>query len=64
MQLLRPGGMILIDNVLWSGRTADPEITDEETVCIRETTQHINADSRVIATILPFSDGIYQIVKN
>jgi predicted O-methyltransferase YrrM len=58
LQLVRPGGLIAIDNVLWSGRVADPEESDESTVAIRELNDAIAADERVDVSMIPLADGL------
>lgn len=58
LELLRPGGLIAIDNALWSGRVADDSITDENTVAIRALNAHIAADPRVEAAMLTVGDGL------
>jgi predicted O-methyltransferase YrrM len=63
LQLIRPGGVILIDNVLWSGNPADENIQDEDTVAIREFNKHLHADERVMISMLPVADGITLALK-
>lgn len=58
LELIRPGGLIAIDNVLWSGRVANPEDTDKRTVAIREFNQKLYQDSRVKISMLPLADGL------
>ncbi len=58
LQLLRTGGVILIDNVLWSGRVVDPSEDDEETEALREISRHVYEDSRVDLSMLPLGDGL------
>lgn len=58
LTLLRPGGLIAIDNVLWSGKVADPNTTDNETQAIREVNQRILQDERVDLSMLPIGDGL------
>jgi predicted O-methyltransferase YrrM len=58
LQLVRPGGLIAIDNVLWSGRVADPAETDESTTAIRELNDAIAADERVDVSMIPLADGL------
>jgi caffeoyl-CoA O-methyltransferase len=58
LQLLRPGGLILIDNVLWSGRPADPQEDDEDTVAIRQLNAAIHQDERVDVSLLSIGDGL------
>ena len=55
---LRPGGVILVDNVLWSGRVADASVADDDTNALREFNDRIAADDRVDTVMLPLSDGL------
>ena len=55
---LRPGGLILVDNVLWFGRVADPAEQDPQTVAIRAFNSLVAADARVECVMLPVSDGL------
>jgi caffeoyl-CoA O-methyltransferase len=56
MLLLRPGGLIVADNVLWSGRVLDPQ--DEDTRGIVSFDQHVQADDRVENVCLTVRDGM------
>jgi O-methyltransferase len=58
LHLVRPGGLILIDNVLWSGKVADPGVNDPDTVAIRELNAKIATDPRVEACLLTVGDGV------
>lgn len=58
LQLVRSGGLILIDNVLWSGKVADPEVRDQDTVAIRKLNAKIATDTRVEACLLTVGDGV------
>ena len=58
LQLLRPGGVVLVDNVLWSGQVADPKQQDEDTRAIRALNDKIHADQRVDISLLPMADGL------
>ncbi len=58
LQLLRPGGLLLIDNVFWDGAVADPEDTSAETAVIRALNTKILADARVSAATVPIGDGL------
>jgi O-methyltransferase len=58
LQLVRPGGLIAIDNVLWSGRVADPADRDESTDAIRTLNAKIAADERVDVVMVPIADGL------
>jgi predicted O-methyltransferase YrrM len=55
---LRPGGVVLLDNVLWSGNVADESVDDENTVAIRAINDHVATDDRVEAVMLPIADGL------
>ena len=58
LKLLRPGGVMLIDNVLWSGSVADPSIKDEDTSALRALNTKIMADARVDLVMVPICDGV------
>jgi caffeoyl-CoA O-methyltransferase len=60
---VRPNGLILVDNVLWSGAVVDPERDDKNTVAIRAFNDLVAADDRVESTILAVSDGLTLIRK-
>jgi caffeoyl-CoA O-methyltransferase len=55
---LRPGGVIVFDNVLWMGHVADPDDRSESTVAIRALNDLVARDERVEAVMLSVSDGI------
>lgn len=58
LTLVRRGGLILIDNVLWKGKVADSTITDSNTLVIRDLNEKIFADDRVTLSMLPIGDGL------
>jgi predicted O-methyltransferase YrrM len=58
LKLLRAGGVMLIDNVLWSGSVADPSIKDEDTSSLRALNAKIMADTRVDLVMVPICDGV------
>jgi caffeoyl-CoA O-methyltransferase len=60
---MRHGGVILVDNVLWSGRVVEDEDQDDDTVALRAFNDHVAADDRVDVVMLPISDGLSFIVK-
>lgn len=60
---VRPGGLILVDNVLWSGKVLDDKKTDQKTSFINTFNQLISTDSRVEKLILPIRDGLFLIRK-
>ena len=58
LQLVCPGGLIAIDNVLWSGRVADSNIQDNRTVKIRDFNQKLHQDKRIDLSLVPIADGL------
>jgi len=63
LALLRPGGLLVIDNVLWNGQVIDPSIKDADTQAIRRLNEKIHADPRVSISLLPIADGLTLAVK-
>ncbi len=55
---LRSGGLLVADNVLWSGRVVDPRGTDDDTEAIRRFNDHVAADDRCDTVMLPVGDGV------
>ena len=64
LQLISPGGIILVDNVLWPGNVADENIQDEDTVAIRNFNEHVKNNDRIMISMLPLADGITLAMKN
>jgi len=58
LELVRPGGLIAIDNTLWDGKVADPTVTDPDTLAIRALNEKLHGDNRVALSFLPFADGL------
>jgi caffeoyl-CoA O-methyltransferase len=58
LKRLRPGGLVVVDNVLWSGDVVRPEKQEEDVVAIRRFNDLVAADSRVESVILPVADGL------
>ena len=58
LKLVRKGGVIAIDNVLWSGAVINPEINDVDTVAIRELNEFLAQDERVSLSMVPTGDGL------
>ncbi len=58
LALLRPGGLIMIDNVLWGGSVADPADTGADTVAIRELNAALHTDDRIDLSLVPIGDGL------
>lgn len=63
LQLLRKGGVMLFDNVLWSGRVADPADTSADTSALRALAQKAKSDTRVHAAMTNIGDGLLICVK-
>ncbi len=63
LELLRPGGLIMIDNTLWSGRVIDPADNDPDTVAIRAFNKKLHSDSRVTLSMLSIGDGVTLALK-
>ena len=63
LKLLRPGGLIVIDNTLWDGKVADPLVNDPDTMAIRELNKKLHTDARVSLSLLPFADGLTLALK-
>ena len=58
LELLRPGGLIAVDNTLWSGRLADPEEQGDDTLALREFNDFVHGDERVDLSLVPIGDGL------
>jgi len=58
---MRPGGLILVDNVLWSGKIVDPKAKDKSTNALRDFNQKCLDDPRVEKMLLPLRDGLYML---
>jgi len=61
LRAVRRGGLIMIDNTLWSGKVADPSENDEQVTAIRALNEKIAADERVDPVILPIGDGLTMV---
>ena len=60
LQLLRPGGLILLDNVLWKGKVVNPaKYTDKSTHALCALNEKIKSDTRVDKVMLGISDGLF-----
>lgn len=58
LALVRPGGVVALDNVLWRGEVADPANRNRQTLALRALNEKIHVDLRVTALILPVGDGL------
>ncbi|MFO1187751.1 MAG: class I SAM-dependent methyltransferase [Alphaproteobacteria bacterium] len=58
LKLVRPGGLILIDNTLWSGAVADPKVDDPDTLALRALNARLHGDERIDYCLTPMGDGL------
>ena len=58
LKIIKKGGLIIIDNVLWHGEVADEDNMDKFTLNIRELNEHVSTDKRVEQIIIPIGDGM------
>ncbi|HEY1341186.1 MAG TPA: class I SAM-dependent methyltransferase [Bryobacteraceae bacterium] len=58
LRLLRPGGVVAIDNVLWHGAVIDRQARDADTEAVREFNRRLHGDARVTLSIVPLGDGL------
>jgi len=63
LQLVRPGGLVAIDNVFWGGWVADESQQDEDTVAIRTLNKKLQEDERIELSIVPIGDGLTLAMK-
>ena len=62
MMLIKPGGIIVLDNMLWSGKVLNPQ--DDDSTALNETAEYINNDNRVFNHMLTIRDGLMVCIKN
>jgi predicted O-methyltransferase YrrM len=63
IRLLRSGGILALDNMLWHDKVADPAARDADTVTLRDLGKRLRDDDRLIGALLPVSDGLFAAVK-
>ncbi|ACK69139.1 O-methyltransferase family 3 [Gloeothece citriformis PCC 7424] len=63
LKLVRPGGLIAIDNVLWGGRVADRTVQDNRTKAIRALNEKLHQDPRINLSLIPIADGLTLAIK-
>ncbi|MBD2354923.1 class I SAM-dependent methyltransferase [Tolypothrix sp. FACHB-123] len=63
LELIRPGGLMAIDNVLWSGRVADTQVQDNRTRKIRAFNEKLHQDQRITLSLVPIADGLTLALK-
>jgi predicted O-methyltransferase YrrM len=62
-ELLRTGGLMVFDNVLWSGKVADPAVNDTDTEALRALNRKLHVDPRFDLSMLPVGDGLTLVRK-
>jgi predicted O-methyltransferase YrrM len=63
LQLVRPGGIVAVDNTLWGGAVADPDEIDEDTRAIRALNSHVFSHAAVVSSLVPIGDGLHLAFK-
>lgn len=63
IRLLRPGGVLAMDNMLWHDKVADPAARDATTVLLRDLGKQLRDDERLVVSLLPVGDGMIAAVK-
>ena len=63
IRLLRSGGVLALDNMLWHDRVADPAVRDPATTTLRDLGKTLREDDRLLPTLLPVGDGLFAAVK-
>jgi caffeoyl-CoA O-methyltransferase len=63
LKLVRRGGLIAIDNVLWDGQVVDPSDKTADTAAIRALNEKVHGDKRVDAVLVPIGDGLTLALK-
>ncbi|RDV38615.1 SAM-dependent methyltransferase [Bradymonadaceae bacterium TMQ3] len=58
LKLVRPGGLVAVDNVLWGGKVADSSVHDPDTTAIRALNEKIHSDERIDLSVVPIGDGM------
>ena len=64
LRLLRPGGVLAVDNALWHGRVADPAQRDAITTAVRELGKRVRTNRRLVPAMLPCGDGLLVAVAS
>lgn len=63
LKLVRKGGLLIFDNMLWYGKVADLSVTDEDTVALRALNAKLHQDERVFASLIAVGDGMNLVIK-
>ncbi|WP_296664978.1 O-methyltransferase [Demequina sp.] len=64
LRLLRPGGLVLIDNALWHGRVPDPAQRDKDTTAVRETLKAVREDESLTIALMTAGDGLLAAIRS
>ncbi|MFN0084873.1 MAG: class I SAM-dependent methyltransferase [Blastocatellia bacterium] len=63
LKLVRRGGLLLFDNMLWYGKVADPNVQDVDTAALRALNEKLHRDDRVFVSLLAVGDGISLVIR-
>ncbi len=63
IRLLRSGGVLAVDNMLWHDQVADPAARDETTVALRDLGKQLRSDERLLPCLLPVGDGLFVAIR-
>lgn len=63
LKLVRKGGLLLLDNMLWYGKVADPNVQDADTVALRALNEKLHRDDRVFVSLIALGDGMTLALK-
>ena len=63
LRLVRKGGLLVFDNMLWYGKVADPSVQDADTVALRALNEKLHRDPRVFVSLVPIGDGMSLVRK-
>jgi predicted O-methyltransferase YrrM len=63
LRLLRPGGVLALDNMLWHDTVADPATRDETTTILRDLGKALRDNESLFSALLPVGDGVLAVVK-
>jgi predicted O-methyltransferase YrrM len=64
VRLLRPGGIVAVDNALWHDKVADPDMDDPDTTAVRSLLETVAEDSGLVSALLPVGDGLLVAVRS
>jgi predicted O-methyltransferase YrrM len=64
LRLLRPGGVVAVDNALWHDKVADPDMDDPDTTAVRSLLETVAEDAGLVSALLPVGDGLLVAVRS